>query len=78
MHLRINFRPIDLPDDGHDDDNVYGDAFHQLNLALFFSAPQQFKTAFHILSLVYILVLDWTLTLKVFKVLFNEAKLASF
>ena len=39
MNLKINFRPIDLPDDGHDDDTVYGDAFHQLNLALFFSAP---------------------------------------
>ena len=39
MNLKINFRPIDLPDDGHDDDTVYGAAFHQLNGALFSSAP---------------------------------------
>ena len=43
MNLKINFRPIDLPDDGHDDDTVYGDAFHQLNLALFFSARSNLK-----------------------------------
>ena len=39
MNLKINFRLIDLPDDGHDDDTVYGASFHQLNGALFSSAP---------------------------------------